>query len=276
MSAVGIEGSLRAAGRKLLAPYLTGGICPRWTDYLRAYQDAGADLIELGLPFSDPLIDGPTIQQASDAALSRGASVESILAELAAVRLDIPLFAMTYYNLAQRGGFCARLREAGIAGLIVPDAPLEEADALAAAGEGLDLVLLTAPSTPGPRRREIAERSRGFVYAASLMGTTGVRDELAASAGELATDLKRYTDRPVLLGLGISSAEHAVEACRTADGVVLGSILMRKLLAGESPAEVGAWLATIRGALDREYGHAIGTAGGSRGGSSAQVRGDRC
>lgn len=249
---------LRRSRRKLLVPYVTGGIRADWTDYVRAYQRAGADVVEIGLPFSDPMLDGTVIQRANDLALARGATVDGILADLAATPTDVPLFAMTYYNLVHRPGpvaFCRALREAGLRGLIVPDVPLEEADELsaAAAGAGVDLVLLAAPSTPAARLRTIAERSRGFVYAISRMGTTGVRDELAAGAGELARALRAHTETPVVLGLGISRAEQAVDAARAADGVVLGSILMRQVLEGADPATVGAWLATVRRALDQEF-----------------------
>nr|WP_245563457.1 tryptophan synthase subunit alpha [Longispora albida] len=250
-----LETALRTAGRKLLVPYVTGGLTDNWTDFIAAYEQAGADAVEIGLPFSDPMIDGSVIQQASDVALARGTTVASILADVAKLRPGIPLVAMTYYNLVQRRGlavFCAALAEAGISGLIVPDAPLEEAgDLAAAAGQhGVELVRLAAPSTPPARLTEIAERSRGFIYAISLMGTTGVRAELAATAGQLAADLKARTDMPVILGLGISTPEHAAEASRYADGVVIASRIMREVLDGATPAEVGAWLATVRTALD--------------------------
>jgi tryptophan synthase alpha chain len=254
-----LERALRSAGRKLLVPYLTGGVTPQWTKYLTAYEAAGADAIEIGLPFSDPMIDGSVIQQASDAALSRGVTVAGLLSELATVHIGVPLVAMTYFNLVHRGGpaaFCESLRQAGVSGLIVPDVPLDEADELekTAAEHDIDLVLLAAPSSSADRLRQIAARSRGFVYAMSLMGTTGVRDELTTTAGQLARTLKTYTDRPVLLGLGISTADHAVAGARDADGIVIGSVLMRQVLDGATPAEVGAWLAGVRAAVDHEFG----------------------
>lgn len=249
---------LRRSGRKLLIPYVTGGIRPDWTGYLQAYRRAGADAVEIGLPFSDPMLDGTVIQQANDAALSAGASVAGILADLAAARTDIPLIVMTYYNLVQQRGpgrFCTALRRAGVGGLVVPDVPLEELDELApaAAAAGIDLVLLVAPSTPLDRLRDIATRSRGFVYAVSVMGTTGIRDEVATTAADLARRVKACTDTPVVLGLGISGAEQAVTAARAADGVVLASILMRQVLDGADPADVGAWLTGVRSALDQEF-----------------------
>ncbi|MBV1853931.1 tryptophan synthase subunit alpha [Catellatospora tritici] len=248
----------RDAGRKLLAPYLTAGVCDGWTDYLRAYADAGADAIEIGLPFSEPVVDGPTVQEASDRALRRGANVRDILAELRQVRLDVPLAVMTYYHLVQREGvevFCANLAEAGVRGLIVPDLPVDELGTLerAAAAAGVDLVLVAAPSSTPARLREIAARSRGFVYAVSVMAPTGVRAELAETAGRLASQLQQVTDLPVLLGFGIATPDHAVAGARTADGVAVGSALMRAILDGATPTQVGALVAQLRDALDRAY-----------------------
>ncbi|NUR30838.1 MAG: tryptophan synthase subunit alpha [Catenulispora sp.] len=256
-----VEAVLRArrdAGRGLLMPYVTGGIAPGWTDYLRAFADAGADLIEVGLPFSDPTLDGVTIQQASDAALAAGANTRAILADLArAPDVGIPIVISTYYNLVLHDGveaFCAALREAGVSGLIIPDLPVHEADELAdvAAAAGIELALLAAPSTPDPRLAEIAERSRGFVYAVTVMGTTGERADLAASAAGLAARLRSVSDRPVLLGFGISSPDQAREAGRHADGVVVGAAVMRRVLDGAGPGELRDFVATLRQALDQE------------------------
>ncbi|GAA2212072.1 tryptophan synthase subunit alpha [Nonomuraea monospora] len=256
-----VERHLRArrdAGRGLLMPYVTGGITPGWTRYLEAFAAAGGDAIEVGLPFSDPTLDGVTIQQASEAALARGASTRRILADLAEVRdLGVPLVASTYYNLVLHDGpeaFCAALREAGVTGLIVPDLPVHEADELTdvAAAAGVDLALLASPATPEPRLAEIARRSRGFVYAVSVMGTTGERAALASGATELTTRLRRATDRPVLLGFGISTPDQAREARRHADGVVVGAAVMRRVLDGAGPDDLRAFLATLRRAIDQE------------------------
>ncbi|SDH02595.1 tryptophan synthase subunit alpha [Nonomuraea jiangxiensis] len=256
-----VERQLRArrdGGRRLLMPYVTGGITPDWTAYLRAFAAAGADAIEVGLPFSDPTLDGATIQEATDAALARGATTRQILADLAELPdLGIPLVASTYYNLVLHDGpeaFCAALRRAGVAGLIVPDLPLHEADELTgvAAAAGIELALLASPTTPEPRLAEIGRRSRGFVYAVSIMGTTGERADLAASATELTRRIKLGTDRPVLLGFGISTPEQAREAGRHADGVVVGAAVMRRVLDGAGPDDLRAFLATLRRALDQE------------------------
>ena len=249
-----LETHLRARREngKLLMPYLTGGVGDDWLDHLRAIAAAGADAIEVGLPFSDPTLDGATIQEASDAALSRGATPAGILAELAGVDVGMPLVASTYANLVLRGGadrFCAALRAAGCTGLIVPDLPLEEAAEIehAAAAAGVALALLASPATPDDRVGEIASRSRGFVYAVSLMGTTGERERLPASS--LTARLKRVTDRPVLLGFGISTPEQAAAATRDADGVIVGAAVMRRVLDGAGPARVGEFVARLRAAV---------------------------
>jgi tryptophan synthase alpha chain len=238
--------------RKLLVPYVTGGITDNWTDYLLAYQDAGADAIEVGLPFSDPMLDGVTIQEASDRALSRGTTVDQILADVHKVEVSVPLVAMTYTNLVLRADFCARLKQSGFDGLIVPDLPIDEVELLeaAAAAAGVDLVLLAAPSTSPQRRREICARSRGFIYAVSIMNTTGERAELAGTAATLARSLKEYAQLPVVLGFGISTPDQARAAAAFADGVVVASALMRKVLDGASAEQLGEAVAELRKGLD--------------------------
>jgi tryptophan synthase alpha chain len=254
-----LEAALRASrdgGRKLLLPCGTGGLDDRWTDVLRAVADAGADAVEVGIPFSDPAMDGPTIEEASVRSLARGTTPAGILRDLSAVDAGVPLVAMTYYNLVFRAGelrFARSLADAGVAGVIVPDLPLEESAGWEgeAAGAGVDAVLLAAPVTPDDRLRQVAERSRGFIYAVSVMGITGARDRLAPSAAELARRLKAVTDRPVVLGFGISTPEQAVEACQVADGVVVASALVRRLLDGGGPDEAATFVRSLREALDR-------------------------
>jgi tryptophan synthase alpha chain len=162
---------------------------------------------------------------------------------------------MTYYNLVFRAGelrFARSLADAGVAAAIVPDLPLEESASWEreAAAAGVDAVMLAAPVTPDDRLRQVAERSRGFVYAVSVMGITGARDRLASTAAVLAGRLKAITDRPVIIGFGIATPEQAVEACQVADGVVVASALIRRLLDGGGPAEAGEFVATFRSALD--------------------------
>ncbi|MET7417670.1 tryptophan synthase subunit alpha [Dactylosporangium sp. NPDC005555] len=239
--------------RKILMPYLTGGAVADWTDHLRALIDNGADAIEIGLPFSDPTLDGATIQEATHAALTRGATLRGILTRVPDVAGAVPLVASTYANLVVRDpAFCAKLRDAGLDGLIVPDLPLEECAGVSAdaASRDLDLVLLASPATPDERLDEIARRSRGFVYAVTVMGTTGERETLAASAHALARRLADRCDLPVLLGFGISTPAQAAQAARLADGVVIGAAIMRRVLDGATPAEVGAYLRAVREAMD--------------------------
>lgn len=255
-----LEQTLRAArdsGRKLLVPYVTGGFSDQWVDILRAVADAGADAIEVGIPFSDPAMDGPTIQEASTIALGRGVTPVSILDDLRGVDAGVPLVAMTYYNLVARNGesrFAGMLAGAGVCAAIVPDIPLEESSSweAAAAANGVEAVLLVAPVTPDDRLQHIVERSHGFVYTVSRMGTTGERSELSGSAGVTAKRVKAVTDKPVLIGFGISTPQQAVEASVDADGVVVASALLRMLIDEHGgPEEAAAFVRSFREALDR-------------------------
>jgi tryptophan synthase alpha chain len=251
-----LEAALRAtrdAGRKLLVPYVTGGY-PGWEDAIRACAANGADAIEIGIPFSDPVMDGPVIQQASQAALEAGATPPAILDAVPDLDVEIPLLVMTYYNLVHHDGhrrFAHRLVAAGVAGCILPDLPLEESEpwCRAADHEGVETVMLAAPTAPDERLPRIAARSRGFVYSVGLLGVTGERDQLAASATELAARLKAITDRPVLVGVGVSNAEQARQACAVADGVVQGASVVRRLME-QGPDAVGAYVAEVRAAID--------------------------
>ena len=255
---VPLEATLRArrdAGRKLLVPYVTGGLGPDWLEVVRAFAANGADAIEIGLPFSDPVMDGPTIQEASQRALDLGANPVSIINALGDVDVDVPLVVMTYYNVVFRSGhrrFAAMLHDNGVAGAIVPDLPLEELpDWSRAADEGgVETVLLASPVTPDDRLARLVERSRGFIYGVGLMGVTGERDRVAESARIIAKRLKAITDLPVIIGFGVSTPAHAAELSQDADGVVVASALMRRLLDGASPSELGDQVAALRAALD--------------------------
>jgi tryptophan synthase alpha chain len=253
-----LERQLRArrdAGHKLLVPYLTGGYGDSWADALRAAADAGADAIEVGIPFSDPVMDGSVIQQASEAALRAGATPASILDELRRIDAGVPLAVMTYANIAFHMGwerFASSLAEAGVAAAILPDLPLEEVEPWCEAADaaGVETVLLVAPTAPDERVPRVCERSRGFVYAVGLLGVTGARDTLAASATIIARRAKAVTDKPVLVGVGIGTPAHAVEACAVADGVVIGSVVVREQIEGDGPHAVGDLVGSFRAALD--------------------------
>lgn len=255
---IDLEAHLRArrdSGRKLLIPYVTGGLTTDWCNVVRAFADAGADAIEIGIPFSDPVMDGPTIQEASQRALDGGATPGGILAALHDVDIDVPLVAMTYYNLVFRAGherFAATLVDNGVSGAIVPDVPLEELGPwqTAADGAGVATVLLASPVTPDDRLARIADRSRGFVYGVGLMGVTGERDRVAESGLMMGKRLKAVTDKPVAIGFGVSNPEQAARLSAESDGVVVASALMRRLLDGASVDALADDIHAFRKALD--------------------------
>jgi len=258
LSAPSLESHLRArrdAGGKLLVGYVTGGMAPDWLEAVEAVVDAGADAVEVGIPFSDPMIDGPTVQEASLAALQRGTTPLDVVGALARADLRTPVCVMTYYNIVFRAGerrFAHSLAEAGVAGAIVPDLALEEAGPWCAEADaaGVATVLLVAPSTPKERARALCARSRGFVYGVGIMGVTGERDRLAASAHHVGAMVRELSDRPVCIGIGVSTPAQAAEACQHADGVVVGSAIVRRLLNGEGPEGVASFVTGMRAALD--------------------------
>jgi tryptophan synthase alpha chain len=255
---VKLESELRAkrdSGRKLLVPYVTGGLGASWLDVVRGLADAGADAVEVGIPFSDPVMDGRTVQEASQRALDIGATPDNIIAELGRLDVDIPVVVMTYYNPVHHAGherFAASLAQSGVDGAIVPDLPLDELDGWGTAADaaGVETVLLAAPTTSDARLRDICERSRGFVYGVALLGVTGEREHLAAQATVMGNRLKAVTDVPVLLGVGISTPDQAAEAAGSADGVIVGSALVRRLLEGGGPESAAEFVGELRRGLD--------------------------
>jgi tryptophan synthase alpha chain len=245
----------RDAGHKLLVPYVTGGLRDDWLDVLAAMVDAGADAVEIGIPFSDPVMDGPTIQEASYRALARGTTPTSVLDDLHRGEIGVPLVAMTYYNLVYRFGhrrFAAEAVAAGISGVILPDVPMEEqAPWQPAADEaGLDTVMLASPISPDDRLQRLCDMSKGFVYGVNLLGVTGERDSLGDRAARLAGRLKATTDLPVLMGFGVSRPDQAQAVASVSDGAVVASALMRRALDGASPTEIGKFVAEFRAAID--------------------------
>ena len=245
---------LRDGGRKLLSPYITAGLGP-WTDIVRAVADAGADAVEIGIPFSDPAMDGAVIQQASEQALRQGATPRSVLDQLRDLDAGIPLVVMTYYNIAFHMGderFAGELASAGVSGVILPDVPMEEQGPWRAAADpaGIETVLLAGPITPDDRLQAVCDQSRGFVYGVNLMGITGERASLGDASEVLARRLKAATDKPVLMGFGVSTPDQAAEVAATSDGVIVGTALVRRVLEGASPEEVGSFVAGLRSALD--------------------------
>jgi tryptophan synthase alpha chain len=238
---VPLERALRRArddGRKAFVPYVTGGLPGVDADLLRALAAAGADAVEVGIPFSDPVMDGPVIQEASRRALEAGATTAGVLGAVAGAGLDLPVVAMTYLNPVLAHGedaFLAESAGAGVRGVIVPDLPVDEAgdwiERCRAAG--VATIFLAAPNSTPERLGGIATASQGFVYCVSTFGVTGARDRLAGSAASVVEALRPLTDVPLLVGVGVSTPEQAAEACRFADGVVVGTALVEPLLRGD-------------------------------------------
>jgi tryptophan synthase alpha chain len=256
---------LQGQGRCALMPFLMAGDpdLERTRSALLALERAGADMIELGIPYSDPLADGPVIQAAASRALASGTTPGRVLEMLSSLRgeLGIPVILFTYSNpLLNRGmeAFCRDAAAAGAAGLVVPDLPLEEAEKLSAiaARAGLDLVLLVAPTTPAERMARIASASRGFTYLVSVTGVTGVRTSLETRVQGLVQQLKAQGPTPVAVGFGISGPE---QACQVrdwgADGAIVGSALVRVMAEADAQQQdvataAAAFCGDLRSALD--------------------------
>lgn len=243
----------KAERRPAFVPFLTAGdpSIDRTVEAAVALEEAGADVLELGVPFSDPLADGPVIQRSSERALARGVTLEDVLGAVRRIRKrsELPLLLFSYFNpLLQRGleRLASEAAEAGVDGVLVTDLPPEEAGdwIQAARGADLDTVFLASPTSPADRLRRVAEASRGFIYAISRTGVTGERQALSAEAAPLVERLRGLTDVPVVLGFGLSTPEQVAEAGRVADGVVVGSALVR-FLEEQPEGDLGArvrWL----------------------------------
>jgi tryptophan synthase alpha chain len=245
----------RERGRKLLVPYLMGGMTDDWVQTLEAIVDAGADAVEVGIPFSDPMVDGPVIQQAALHALGRGTVPDEVLDGIARADLSVPMVMMTYYNIVFRAGhkrMARSLASAGVSGALLPDLPIEELSPWAAEADaaGIDTVLMVAPSSPPERVERICARARGFVYAVARMGVTGERHDVGSDVTAVVDRIRRCTDMPVCVGIGVSTPAQAVELCEVADGVVVGSALVRRLLEGGGPEGAASFVRSIREAID--------------------------
>ncbi|MEM9300852.1 MAG: tryptophan synthase subunit alpha [Pseudomonadota bacterium] len=255
--------ALRETSRKALVPYVTAGYpsAAATVPTLHGLVEAGADIIELGLPFSDPMADGPVIQRACESALAQGVGVADVLAMVAAFREDdpsTPIVLMGYLNPVMRYGlddFAAKAREAGVDGILMVDVPPEEAgtlDPLKAAG--IHQIFLLAPTSSDDRVERVMARAGGFVYYVSLTGVTGAGHLATTAVGEHVAQLQQRTDLPVGVGFGIKTPEHAVAVAETADAVVIGSALV-ELLGQQSDAAAAKrtardFMAPFRSALD--------------------------
>jgi tryptophan synthase alpha chain len=245
----------RASGRKLLIPYLMGGMTDDWGETLAAVVAAGADAVEVGIPFSDPMIDGPVIQEASLRALARHTVPDQVLDAIGRAEVTVPVVVMTYYNIVYRAGHKRMARSmvaAGVSGAIIPDLSLEELGpwATEADAAGVETVLLVAPSSPEDRVARICARAGGFVYAVARMAVTGERADLGDEARRVVEGIRRHTDMPACVGIGISTPDQAAHVCEVADGVVVGSALVRRLLEGGGPEAAAQFVGSLRRAID--------------------------
>lgn len=259
---------LQIAGKKALVPYVScGDPSLEFTkELVLGMARQGADLIELGIPYSDPVADGPTIQEASQRALAAGATLEKIFGLVADLRrkTQIPLLFMTYYNPIYRFGlekFVRLSAQAGVDGFIVPDLPVEEAGLLREISDshGVDLIFLVAPTSTAERMAKIARVARGFIYCVSVTGVTGSRSQMAGGLEEFLGRIRRETSLPLAVGFGISGPETAAQVGALADGIIVGSSVIERIaqnldLIPTEPEkvvqEVCRYLASLRAALD--------------------------
>jgi tryptophan synthase alpha chain len=246
--------ALKTAGRRALVPYITAGhpSAERTIELIRALEEAGADVIELGLPFSDPMADGPIIQASSQMALDQGMTFDRLLDVVARAKPTIPLVLFSYLNpvIAAGADALTRAASAGFSGILVTDLPVgSDPEREAWVGESpLAFIRLVAPTTPSERMREIASHGSGFVYLISRLGVTGVRDDLPTDLPDTVRRLRDSATLPVCVGFGVSKPEQAAAVARIADGVVVGSAIVRA--AGESVERAAALTASLRAAID--------------------------
>lgn len=246
--------SVRSSGRKALVPYFMAGATPDWTRHVEAAALGGADAIEIGIPFSDPMIDGVVIQEAGSRALERGTTFESICQELESLDSEIPLVAMTYYNIFLHYGLrraAGRLRDAGVSGAIVPDLSLEESEEWRTACDDSDVatIFLVAPSTPASRMRSVAALSQGFLYASARMAVTGAAND-QGEGERVVTEVRQVSDIPTYVGIGVSTPAQAQTTAVFSDGVIVGSALVTIILDGATASDVENFVRSFRTALD--------------------------
>ncbi|KPQ36112.1 MAG: tryptophan synthase alpha subunit TrpA [Phormidesmis priestleyi Ana] len=253
---------LREAGECALIPFITAGDPDLATtaQALQVLDSSGADLIELGVPYADPLADGPTIQAAATRSLQKGTTLEAVLDLVKTVspKISAPIILFTYYNPVLNRGvetFLKDIYAAGARGLVIPDLPLEEMDSLLIAAEqiGIAVILLVAPTSPEERMQKIVARSQGFVYLVSVTGVTGVRQEIANRVEGLLAELHKVTDKPIGVGFGVSEPAQAKQLKDWgADGVIVGSAIVKRLASGtpaEGLAAIGEFCTQLKAAI---------------------------
>lgn len=249
----------RAAGRALLMPFIVCGYPSddAFVDIAAACAQNGADVLEIGVPFSDPIMDGPVIQEAAFSVLSRGPRVDAMLSTIdrAQKAAGIPFVLMTYYNVVmQHGldGFATAAAGHGASGVILPDLSVEESGEWrkSCAQSGIASVFIAAVTSDDGRLRSIGEASEGFVYAASLLGVTGVRSEMSSRAQSLVSRIRAVTELPVAVGIGVSTAQHAAEVASFADGVIVGSALVKRIgEASDAASAAGKFIGELRAGI---------------------------
>jgi tryptophan synthase alpha chain len=247
--------ALRESGRKALVPYFMAGVTPDWTQHVAAAVHGGADAIEVGVPFSDPMMDGVVIQQAAERSLAAGTTLESICADLANEDLGAPLIVMTYYNIFHHFGLersAGRLAECAVRGAIVPDLTLEESADWRAACDAHDIatIFLVAPSTTPDRFSRLAAATQGFCYASARMAVTG-RSQSAGDATRVVDAVRAVSDVPTYVGIGITTPDQARDATKHADGVIVGSALVETILRGATPADTEEFVRSFRAGIDQ-------------------------
>jgi len=248
-------------GNKALVAFYTAGDpdLDASKDIFSVIEKNGADIIEIGVPFSDPLADGPTIQASSHRSLKNGTTLKKIIQLVADIRKtsELPVILMTSFNPVFVYGqkeFVTDAVKAGVDGVIIPDLPPEEAEGFLEISEGLDMVFLLAPTSTPDRIQEIGKISKGFVYYVSLTGTTGTKESLSAGLEEKVDEIKKSVPLPVLVGFGISGPEQARQAAQVADGVILGSAIVKLIETNSDPVErdrkLGEFLTSIKKAIN--------------------------
>ncbi len=248
---------IRSRGGKAFIPYIMAGDpnMARTRELVRILEECGADIIELGVPFSDPLADGPTIQKAAQRSLAEGVTLGGVIRlveDLRTVATQVPIVLMTYYNLIFRYGeerFARDAAAAGVDGMIVPDLPPDEAANLLGFSRkaGLDLIFLLAPTSTRERIRKVSKASSGFIYYVSITGITGARLSMDSSIQSHIAMIRAATDKPVAVGFGISTPEEAAAVSRFADGVIVGSAIVRRV--ADTDEEVKRYLLSLRSAI---------------------------